>query len=183
MKIFSFFLLALLPLSAAAGIVYYKDAEGNLHAAESMDQIPEKFRSRTKSLASTENDRSRLTLQLKREGNALLVPVTFGEEGVEATLILDTGASITLIPKRIAEKLRFRETGKIELQTVSGVAQGSMVEVPVMAVGRLKVRKMRVAVYDIPHSGLGEGLLGLDFLNNFHMTMDSQKGVIHLEPK
>ena len=44
-----------------------------------------------------------------------------------------------------------------------------------------EVRNSLVAVYDMPDAPEGvEGLLGLTFLKQFQVTLDTAKGVLHL---
>lgn len=176
-------LLLGLIISAAvhAEIVYYKDEKGNMHAADSIDGIPPQFREKTKRLDGRTPNSSQLTITLERQGNSLLVPVSLA--GTNTTLVLDTGAGVTLVPSEIVKGMKLKPVRQVRLTTASGVVMADIVVLPYVSVKNVTVRDMEVASYDIPHTGKAKGLLGLDFLNHFRTTLDSKTGVLELNRK
>ena len=115
-------------------------------------------------------------------GNQVLVPVIlgYGEFKTEAFLLLDTGASLTLLHREIANKLRVREIA----QTEATVVGGSSIPTDVTRLSYLQVgphRKEEVYVGIIDHedsSAMHQGLLGMDVLRNLEFHVDFQKKVI-----
>ncbi len=177
-------LLPLLLLGPAvnAGVYSYRDANGTLHAASSPEDIPLEFRGKEKHLSSTESGSGEVNLKLEREGNSLLLPVSFGP-GLQALMILDTGASISMISSSIAEKVKPKQIGITEVSSASGVLQVPVVDMPEVSVGKFSVQNFRVTVNNLPGHGRAQGLLGVDFLNHFRMQLDTESGQLHLERK
>ena len=97
---------------------------------------------------------------------------------------LDTGATYTMIPWEIAQALGYhpeRARRRIELMTASGMAIVPLVEVrEIRALGQ-RVKGLEVLVHDLPPASRVEGLLGLNFLRNFKLTLDFRAGILELE--
>ena len=117
-------------------------------------------------------------------GNSVIVPVTFVYEGtqVDAQLLLDTGASGTVINTDIADRLH------INLNAAKGmrgrVVGGDVIEGFQITVNRLMVgphTKENARVFVIPHKGPAaryDGLLGMDVLRGLKYTVDFEKQLI-----
>ncbi|MGH7774953.1 MAG: retropepsin-like aspartic protease family protein [Candidatus Binatia bacterium] len=106
-------------------------------------------------------------------------------ERVSANFRVDTGASITMIPRAKAKELGIdleKRLPTIPIQTVSGMVRVPVVVLDSVEVGGMRVRDLTVAVHDLPHADR-PGLLGLDFLNHFRMEIDMKEGVLVLEKK
>lgn len=109
-------------------------------------------------------------------GNQILVPVKFQENGVEvtATLLLDTGASMTTINQTIAQRLNFRDWK----ESAARVAGGGIVRTLRVSVDKMQVgpkKRWRHSIMVLPQQGYGQrhqGLLGQDFLKYFNYTID-----------
>ena len=68
-------------------------------------------------------------------------------------------------------------------QTANGVIQAPLVSLESITVGGMEIRNLTAAVHDVLADSRVAGLLGLNFLSNFRMDIDTQKGVLHLEKK
>ncbi|HIC96629.1 TPA: hypothetical protein EYP12_08425 [Candidatus Bipolaricaulota bacterium] len=97
---------------------------------------------------------------------------------------LDTGATYTMIPWEVAQALGYhpeRSRRRIELMTASGMVVVPLLEVKeVKALGQT-VKGLEVLVHDLPPAGRVEGLLGLNFLRGFKLTLDFKAGILELE--
>jgi predicted aspartyl protease len=116
-------------------------------------------------------------------GNTVLVPVTLGNRGrtAQALLVLDTGASVTVISREIAEQLGMDLRGAFRgrVQVVGGgMVEASGVRLESLTVGPHTRNNMFIAVMDQKGPVMTlDGLLGMDFLRgrryhiNFRTSM------------
>lgn len=121
------------------------------------------------------------------EGNSVLVPVSLGykDKNVEALLLLDTGASVSLINTEIADQLDIKPA---ETKMQSGQVVGGglilifMARLNYIAAGPHTKNKMRIGV--VIHSGRPvrfDGLLGMDFLRGLRYYIDFKNRTIKWE--
>lgn len=100
-----------------------------------------------------------------------------------ARLIVDTGASRVMIPRRLAEAIGFTIDPKNVVQTItaSKVEEAPVVIIPeINALGKT-VKNVEALIKDLPQEATVDGLLGLSFLKHFKMSIDFRKGELNLE--
>jgi predicted aspartyl protease len=117
-------------------------------------------------------------------GNSGLVPVALLYQGtqVDAQLLLDTGASGTVINTEIADRLNINlSTAR---KTRGRVVGGAVVEGYQVTLSRITVgphTKENTAVLVVPHKGPATkyvGLLGMDVLRGLKYSVDFEKQII-----
>jgi tetratricopeptide (TPR) repeat protein len=115
-------------------------------------------------------------------GNQVLVPVTFSYRGrsTRATLLLDTGASITSISGDMAAQLGVEPADTNP--TLALVADGRTVRAhwfaaDSLAVGPKAISPLRVGIMPGNLPGV-DGLLGMDFLKNVRYQVNFNRNVI-----
>jgi len=104
---------------------------------------------------------------------SLLVPV-----------VLDTGASVTIIATDILTQLGYDPANpNLERQRIvtgSGIEYAPRVTVrSATAIGQ-KIADLEVLCHDLPAESRVDGLLGLNFLKHFKLTVRFRKGIIEL---
>lgn len=114
--------------------------------------------------------------------NQILVPVSFSNGGLEAAthLILDTGATHTVIYRSFANQLNILSLAKGQSTVAGGKSVFSEVgKVDSMKVGPIQARDFPVVIlsFEGPPTTHG-GLLGMDFLGQVEYTLDYENQVI-----
>jgi predicted aspartyl protease len=116
----------------------------------------------------------------------MLVPALLNG-AVNASLLFDTGAQITVLSRELAESLDIDERAgrTINLKTIASNIQGQVVTLDSILVGSSSRTDFPVAVVDLSpnQKTLFEGILGMDFLGNYAIRIDNQTRNIFLTPK
>jgi predicted aspartyl protease len=128
------------------------------------------------------SSQGKATIPIQVRGRHIIVAVTFNDS-VTGNLVLDTGAGQTMISKRIANDLRLYSTGAGTRIGVGGAVSVSTANIDAIRVGDADVKNMRVSIHDLPFNAFEEGLLGMDFLGHFQMSLDIEKRVLILAPR
>jgi clan AA aspartic protease (TIGR02281 family) len=99
-------------------------------------------------------------------------------------MVLDTGASMTVIPWNVAEALGYdpaRSSRRVRFMTGSGMEAAPLFTVEAMEVLGVRANRVPVLCHDLPQRSLVDGLLGLSFLRHCRLAIDFQKGFLTLE--
>ena len=127
-----------------------------------------------------------ITIPLTRMGGSLIVEAQLNQERV-VQLIVDTGASMTVLSNQVAIELGILGTTENELMTVN--TAGGQVQVNVnylssLTVGSAQAYDVGVAIHDLPDMPSSiQGLLGMSFLKHFLVTLDAEHGKLILRPR
>jgi predicted aspartyl protease len=115
----------------------------------------------------------------------ILVPVVLNGF-LEARVLVDTGAGITVLSRELARKLQLEGKAghSITLKTMAIDIQAQLATLSSIQVGNLVQNNLPVAITDLP---LGEerkfdGILGMDFMNNYKIQIDNKNSRILLSP-
>ncbi len=180
---------------AGAEIVRWTDEQGNPHYSDGIQSVPERYRSTAVPLklwnspplppgSEVASPRStggaeihyapgqRITVEAKINGRT---PVR---------LLLDTGADKTLISPKVLRDAGVWLIGAASgpIVGVTGQADAQSITLDSLEVQDARVERMHVLVFDM-NRGDVDGLLGRDFLDHFHVTLDSSTGTVRLRPK
>ena len=129
-----------------------------------------------------------LAIPIQRVGNLFLVTVHLvGESGeADARLIVDTGASYTIISYKLALTLGLYSDSRsdlVTLNTVGGPVQAPLTRMKSIQLKEAEVTNSLVVIHDLPDSPDGvEGLLGLTVLQHFQVTLDPVNSILSLQP-
>lgn len=85
--------------------------------------------------------------------------------------MLDTGANITCIARRLADELKLPILEPRPMHTMVGIRTQPIAVLDELRVGRLKRRDMPVLAADLPDTAVA-GVLGVDWLDNQRVTLD-----------
>lgn len=119
----------------------------------------------------------------RQQGDHILVDVVFNDR-VKALLMVDTGASLTVVSDSIVDRLRLSErhaAGRTRLQVADGrLVDARTFNLDSVAVGDKKAQGVMVAALRdgaLPY----DGLLGMSFLKNFMVELDPKRGKLILK--
>ena len=124
------------------------------------------------------------TVDFGLRANLITVEVTIN--GQEKLLILDTGASQTMLGRRTAQELGLQEAQRGVGRGAGGEVEIAMVAVDQLAVGDLAIHDVTAVVMDLEEiqaqmGGDISGVLGFDFLSRFKVTIDYRARKLTLE--
>ena len=124
-----------------------------------------------------------ISVPLERLGSLFVVTIQVNETRL-AKLIVDTGASHTILSHAIARDLGLfsrRPVASATMHTVGGSVQADMVHVDSIRIAGAEVRDSIAAIHDLPDAPPDiEGLLGLSVLRQFEVTLDTARSRLHL---
>jgi predicted aspartyl protease len=119
-------------------------------------------------------------------GAALTVPVHINGQG-PFEFVLDTGATLTCVDDAIAEQLALPErrgVGGVGVG-VHGAERVRLVGIDSIRVGEARAFELQACALDLAHAeviGVAvQGLLGLNFLRNFLVTLDFERNLLTLQ--
>ncbi len=191
-------LMALLcPGSGSAEVYRWTDADGRLHFAQSLAQVPEPYRAQARASvrppsaeiqvyssparpapAARTGRRGTLRIPFERQGALMRVDARINDR-LDVPFFVDTGASGISLPQAAANALGLRvgpDTQRVLIRTANGVIREPIVRLDSVQLGGARVEGLRATI----SSSMGIGLLGASFFNNFVYGVDAAEGVITL---
>jgi clan AA aspartic protease (TIGR02281 family) len=117
-------------------------------------------------------------------GPTILVPVLLNRT-VKTHMIVDTGATLTMVSKPLAKRLGLRAQSQVSILTANGTISAPLARLGSIKVGTAEVHGLEVTVAPqrFTNDPRVEGLLGLNFLSRFHLAIDSRQQQLVLSPR
>ena len=106
-------------------------------------------------------------------------------DDVNHEFVVDTGASFVTVPYETVEALGLKDKmsrHQQEVQTAGGPVNANAVILSSIELQGWVVYDVKALVMDLPNRS-GLGLLGLNFLNSFRVDLQTEAGILTLEPK
>jgi clan AA aspartic protease (TIGR02281 family) len=134
-------------------------------------------------VSSTSAPRDSIIVPVQMNGPAVIVPVILNRM-VHTHMALDTGATRTVLSLRTADRLGLNRSGATTVvETANGSVAVGTANLASTKVGDAEVENLIVTVHNFSSNPRLGGLLGLDFLRHFHVSLDSRKQVLVLSPR
>jgi clan AA aspartic protease (TIGR02281 family) len=124
-------------------------------------------------------------IPLVRIGNHYMVEAVVNEADV-LSLILDTGASLTSVKPEVLTNLGIDPWNSKDirkLSTANGIVDAPVIILPILAVGEQVISELEVAAINFTEKPDIDGLLGMNFLQNYRFFIDQSKDVLKLSPQ
>jgi len=176
----------------------WTDDQGGVHYTQGLDSVPDRQRAKAQMMAFPERPAApaapAATSPAERASSAQTkIPFTPGKPimvtakvngGTSANLMLDTGASVTVINPRVLAAMGVGSAQALRGSVKGATGSADVLFVPVQSieVGSARSGPLRIAAHDVDLSQ-GDGLLGRDFLDQFTVTIDSTAGIVTIAPK
>jgi hypothetical protein len=180
------------PRGAAAQVFRWIDGDGSIHYSQGIESVPLRFRQGAVIIGYERTDvpapppetapvgtgRVRFT-----PGQPIMVSVRING-ATPATLMLDTGATRTVINPKVLESIgvNYRDAQRGTIRGVTGEAPVLAVRVDSIDASGARSGPLLVVSHDTGF-GQGDGLLGRDFLDQFSVNIDNAAGVVTLTPR
>ena len=133
-------------------------------------------------VSSSSAPRGAILVPVLSTGRSMIVSATLNQI-MSGNLVVDTGATNTVISSRLANLLRLQPVSRGVVHTVGGPVLVGIVRLDSLKVGAAEVNDLPILVHDFSSDSRVEGLLGMDFLSRFQVGFDSQKHLIILSPR
>ncbi len=177
-----------LSLAGSSGTDSHRSMDIVAREAASYDDREKRFKGYSEWIKETAGNKSKVNekgeVAIKRDpqSHSVLVEAVLND-GTKAILIVDTGADMVVLSKRIGEKLG------VDVSTDTGndiaemrLAGGKSAKVRMTILKRVSIEaveekdvKAAVLLEDEDGSGFKDGLLGRSFLNRYNISIDLQK--------
>ena len=180
------------PRGAGAQVFRWIDGEGSIHYSQGIESVPPRFRDRAVIIGYERTDApapvaEAATVGVGRvrftPGQPIMVSVRING-ATPATLMLDTGATRTVINPKVLESVgvNYRDAQRGSIRGVTGEAPVLAVRVESIEASGARSGPLLVVAHDTGF-GQGDGLLGRDFLDQFSVNIDNAAGLVTLTPK
>ena len=120
----------------------------------------------------------------RKEQAVMTIPVILHRH-LKGIFAVDTGASYTIISQAVADTLRLRPDpahAPTTLRTANGDIQAPLVTLESLTIGNLTTYNIVAAIYDLPDAPTISGLLGLNLLDRFTLTVDAARQQMTFTP-
>ena len=138
-------------------------------------------------ISTAETLKSSTTIPVRIIRNRIFVNATLNNKEI-INLLVDTGATRTVITPEVANRLGYSPEDDAPKHTVT-VFGGQTIEVPFISlsniqVGNAVVNNISAGVYPgHPKDPFFDGVLGVDFLSHFIVTVDHNSSMLTLKPQ
>lgn len=114
--------------------------------------------------------------------NSIFLNATLNDR-VSQKFIVDTGASLVSIPSETVRALNITSSSKERtISTASGIFKTREITLDSITINGKRISNIQAVIIDLPDDK-GVGLLGMSFLNRFHVELNNGSGELLLTPK
>ena len=174
----------LLGVQLALAETNWAEAEELLAEKEYPDSMRDKVQSLRNQISELKAQEGKIIISFSPGSRYIPVSAILNRD-TDLNFIVDTGASMVTIPRSTAEYLGLAVDDRNPMRRVStagGIRYAPEVTLSSISIGGWEVSDVKALVLDIPDQP-DIGLLGLNYLQHFRMDMNTEQGVLLLEPR
>lgn len=153
-----------------------------IHVSEKLENAFKEIPSSSPSSPQAASSDDGITIPVEMNGAIIVVPVLLNRS-MKTYMIMDTGASLTLISPRAAKQLGLKLGPRVSLITANGTTSAPLARLGSLKVGKAEAHGVDVTVQNFSPDPRIDGLLGLNFLSRFHVSIDSKRQRLTLTPR
>lgn len=159
------------------------DTEESRKVEQFFKALPVSIPTSIPTISSSTAPSGSIIIPVQMNGPAVIVPVTLNRS-IDTYMALDTGATTTVLSQLTAERLGLTRSGaRAIVETANGMVAVATARLESTKVGDAEVENLTVAIHNFTSNPRLGGLLGLDFLRHFQVSLDSRKQVLVLSPR
>jgi clan AA aspartic protease (TIGR02281 family) len=99
---------------------------------------------------------------------------------LRGTFLIDTGASLCVLSPEFARRANARQVvGHVDLRTANGIIRAPLVRLRMLEIGDVRARGVEAVVHAAAAAPI-DGVLGLNFLNQFAYAIDPKRRTLRL---
>jgi len=162
----------------------WAEAEELLAEREYPAALRDKVQNLRNQIAELKGQEGKIVINFTPGARVIPVTATLNSD-TSQNFIVDTGASMVTIPRSTAEYLGLAVDDRNPMRrvvTAGGIRYAPEVTLYSISIGGWEVNDVRALVLDIPDQP-DLGLLGLNYLENFRVDMNTEQGILLLEPR
>ena len=101
-------------------------------------------------------------------------------DSIKVKLLIDTGASLTLIDNKVFEELDLSKLKTVNLNTANGTVRANITNVDSFSINDLSFSNFEISISSLNTDF--DGLLGMNYLMNFDFYIDQDDAILYLNP-
>lgn len=129
--------------------------------------------------------KGRRSVKLVKHGSHYVIAVRI-DGMVDLSLVIDTGATLTILTQEAFNKLSSQThldyLGQKSLSTANGMVEAPLYSAETLSLGPYSVNDVALGVIDFADDSHIDGLLGMNALRHYDFEIDQEKALLYLTP-
>ncbi len=136
-------------------------------------------------ISALKAEEGKIVIRFRPGSRIIPVVARLGRDLLDQRFVIDTGASIVTVPSSTARRLDIDISDNLPRRlfySATGVQHAVEITLPLVELDGWVVENVNALVVDLPGQP-DVGLLGMNYLSNFRMDVNTEEGLLLLEPR